>query len=112
MKNVSLPYTTYIPWIVLSTSLKKKAFSSKSNPRHPQETGCGKCKDLPRKKTSTKVTLMMKGFASAEEDIKDEVLQRPLSIHQLSANYTKHLVKKYLADVSNKEAKHVPYIEG
>lgn len=55
---------------------------------------------------------MMKGFASAEEDIKDEVLQRPLSIHQLSANYTKHLVKKYLADVSNKEAKHVPYIEG
>lgn len=55
---------------------------------------------------------MMKGFASAWEDIKDEVLQRPLSIHQLTANYTKHLVKKYLADVSNKEAKLVPCTEG
>lgn len=43
---------------------------------------------------------MMKGFALAEEDIKDEVLERPLSIHQLTANYTKHLVKKHLADVS------------
>lgn len=55
---------------------------------------------------------MMKGFAPAKEDIKDEALQRALSIHQLTANYTKHLVKKYLADVSKKEAKHVPYIGG
>jgi len=55
---------------------------------------------------------MMKGFALAEEDIKDEVLQRPLSIHQLTAKCTKHLVKKHLADVSNMQAKHVPYIEG
>lgn len=67
---------------------------------------------LEKKKNSRKVTLMMKGFASAWEDIKDEVLQRPLSIHQLTANYTKHLVKKYLADVSNKEAKLVPCTEG
>jgi len=44
---------------------------------------------------------MMKGFAPAEEDIKDEVLQRPLSIHQFIANCTKHLVKKHLADVCN-----------
>lgn len=40
---------------------------------------------------------MMKGFALAEENIKDEVLQQPLSIHQLTANYTKYLVKKHLA---------------
>lgn len=55
---------------------------------------------------------MMKGFASAQEDIKDEALQRPLSIHQLTANHTKHLGKKSLADVSNEGAKHAPHTEG
>lgn len=44
---------------------------------------------------------MIRGFAPAEKDIKDEVLQIPFSIHQLIANCPKHLVKKHLADVCN-----------
>lgn len=51
MKNVSLPYTTYIPWIVLSTSqLKKKHLLPNQIPEIPKKQGVGNARIYPEKK--------------------------------------------------------------
>lgn len=50
MKNVSLPYTTYIPWIVLSTSLKKKHLLPNQIPDTPKKRGVGNARIYPEKK--------------------------------------------------------------